>query len=152
MPFDFHNRDRIKNIIEELESLRYRDRKDLEGLLLWEDHGTIGNRIPQGTGQPVETGFCWKGWDRYNWLTADVEIPREWKDKEVVGLFDFGARTGTGNNGDFESLLYLNGMPYQAVDGNHHEVFLEPAVNGYSQELKFRLWSGLSGSGLEKRN
>lgn len=148
MPFDFHNRDRIKNIIEELESLRYRDRKDLEGLLLWEDHGTIGNRIPQGAGQPVETGFCWKGWDRYNWLTADVEIPQEWNDKEVLGLFDFGARTGTGNNGDFESLLYLNGKPYQAVDGNHHEVFLEPAVNGNFQELKFRLWSGLSGGGI----
>lgn len=152
MPFDFHNRDRIKNIIEELEGLRYKDRRDLEGLLFWDDDGSTGNRILQGTGRPVEKGFCWKGWDRYNWLTVTLEISPEWKNKEVLGLFDFGARIGTGNNGDFESLLYLNGKPYQAVDGNHHEVFLEPEVNGYTQELKFRLWSGLSGGGIPEEN
>ena len=75
MPFDFHNRDRIDHLLEEIEELRYKDRRDLSGFCFWEDDGTIGNREPQGEGLPVELGFRWKGWDRYNWLTVTAEIP-----------------------------------------------------------------------------
>ena len=31
--------------------------------------------------------------------------------------------TGGGNNTGFESLLFVNGEQYQAVDANHKEVF-----------------------------
>ena len=31
MPFDFHNRDRIDHLLEEIEELRYKDRRDLSG-------------------------------------------------------------------------------------------------------------------------
>ena len=48
MPFDFHNRDRIDHLLEEIEELRYKDRRDLSGFCFWEDDGTIGNREPQG--------------------------------------------------------------------------------------------------------
>lgn len=150
MPFDFKNRDRIKNLLEEMEELRYRCLHEVGELFWWEDDGTIGNRVPQGEGKSVSVGFRWTGWDRYNWLTARIEIPVELEQEEVVGLFDFGARKGTGNNGDFESLLYLNGKPYQAMDGNHREVFLEPAINGRNLDLKFRVWSGLNGGGRPK--
>ena len=148
MPFDFHNRDRIDHLLEEIEELRYKDRRDLSGFCFWEDDGTIGNREPQGEGLPVELGFRWKGWDRYNWLTVTAEIPDAWKGQDILALFDFGARVGSGNNGDPESLLYINGKTYQAVDGNHHEVFLDVEKEGYTQEMKFRLWSGLSGGGV----
>ncbi len=150
MPFDFKNRDRIEHLLEELQELRYRNLQDVNGFYWWEDDGTIGNREPQGEPRKVSVGFQWKGWDRYNWLTCQVEIPEALMEEEVVGLFDFGAREGTGNNGDFESLLYLNGKPYQAMDGNHREVFLEPKENGRRLDLKFRLWSGLNGGGRPK--
>ena len=152
MPFDFHNRDRIDHLLEEIEELRYKDRRDLSGFCFWEDDGTIGNREPQGEGLPVELGFRWKGWDRYNWLTVTAEIPDAWKGQDILALFDFGARVGSGNNGDPESLLYINGKTYQAVDGNHHEVFLDVEKEGYTQEMKFRLWSGLSGGGVPVEN
>ena len=83
MPFDFHNRDRIDHLLEEIEELRYKDRRDLSGFCFWEDDGTIGNREPQGEGLPVELGFRWKGWDRYNWLTVTAEIPDAWKGQDL---------------------------------------------------------------------
>ena len=36
MPFDFHNRDRIDHLLEEIEELRYKDRRDLSGFCFWE--------------------------------------------------------------------------------------------------------------------
>ena len=42
----------------------------------------------------------------------------------MVGLFNFG-ETGGGYNSGFESLLYVDGHPYQGVDTNHNEVFFQ---------------------------
>jgi alpha-mannosidase len=150
MPFNFHNRDRINNLFEEMKEFRYRELHDIEGFSWYSDDGTIGNREPQGTPSEVKTGFRWKGWDQYNWLCTSLVIPEELKDREIIGLFDFGVPEGTGNNSHFESLLYLNGRPYQGVDGNHKEVFLNVAENGLELELKFRVWTGLSGGGFPK--
>ena len=55
-------------------------------------------------------------------------------------------RTG-GNNSGFESLLYLNGEPYQGVDSNHQEVFLPAELAGTRILVQIRLWSGLNGGG-----
>jgi len=148
MPFDFHNKDRINNLIEELAQLRYLKLQDIKTFLWYQDDGTLGNRNCQGTGEQVTTGFSWKGWDQYNWLCTQIDIPEELKEMEVVGLFDFGVPEGTGNNSHFESLLYLNGNPYQGVDGNHKEVFFDVEKNGVHLDLKFRVWSGLNGGGM----
>lgn len=148
MPFDFHNKGRINNLIEELQELRYRNLHEIPEFQWYTDDGTVGNRQPQGEPTTVNVGFRWKGWDQYNWLCTKVSIPKELKDEEVIGLFDFGVPIGTGNNSHFESLLYLNGKPYQGVDGNHREIFLEVLENGLELDLKFRVWSGLSGGGV----
>lgn len=150
MPFDFHNKDRIGHLIGELEELRYKKTKDIENLFFWEDDKEVGSRKPTGEAVSVGLGFSWSGWDRYNWLTGRANIPKEWEKEEVVGLFDFKVPCGHGNNEDFESLLYVNGKPYQGVDANHKEVFLEPMKNGLSLDLQLRLWSGLSGGGIPR--
>ena len=148
MSFEFHNKGRINNLIEGLEELRYRNLHDIKEFSWYSDDGTIGNRKPQGEAETVEPGFRWKGWDRYNWLCTSITIPKELKDEEVIGIFDFGVPVGTGNNSHFESLLYLNDKPYQGVDGNHKEIFFEVEENGLELDLKFRVWSGLSGGGV----
>lgn len=148
MLFDFHNKGRINHLIEELEELRYRNLHEIHAFEWYEDDGTVGNRQPQGKPTTVGVGFRWKGWDQYNWLCTKISVPEELKDEEVIGLFDFGVPSGTGNNSHFESLLYLNGKPYQGVDGNHKEIFLEVGTNGLELDLKFRVWSGLSGGGV----
>lgn len=151
MPFDFHNKGRINHLIEELQEFRYRNLQEISSFEWYTDDGTIGNRQPQGEPETVSVGFRWKGWDQYNWLCTHISIPKEWENEEVIGLFDFGVPVGTGNNSHFESLLYLNGATYQGVDGNHKEVFLEVKENGFELDLKFRVWSGLSGGGMPKQ-
>ncbi len=148
MPFDFHNRDRMMSRVEELKELRYRGLRELGEFTWHEDAGENGCRTPGAPCEPktVGKGFSWSGYDRYNWLCACVTVPPELAedpDGDVVGLFDFGVPEGTGNNSHFESLLYVNGEPYQGVDGNHKEVFLPAGT----LDLKFRVWSGLCGGG-----
>lgn len=150
MPFDFKNKDRLKNLLEELEGLRYRNMQDITEFLWYEDDGEIGNREPVGTPQKVGPGFSYKGWDKYHWLCTKITIPEELAKEAVIGFFDFGVPIGTGNNSNFESLLYVNGAPYQGVDGNHREVFLDVETYGRELDLTFRIWSGLNGGGRPK--
>ena len=153
MPFDFHNRDRMESWIDELKELRYRCLREIGEFEWHSDAGEIGSRQPGDLESPekVGKGFAWSGWDRYNWLCTRVEVEeelvREAADGDIVGLFDFGVREGTGNNSHFESLLYVNGEPYQGVDGNHKEVFFPIEETGRTLDLKFRVWSGLCGGG-----
>lgn len=83
------------------------------------------------------------GLDRYLWARAQVTLPPAREGCQVVGLFDFG-RTAEGAIEGFESLLYLDGHPYQAVDQNHPEVVLDDFA-GQTVTLTFLLWTGLGG-------
>lgn len=134
--------------LHELSETRYRDSVPLESFSAIEDEiGATGARPPSA--QPtfeLKTGETWKGRDRYIWLSRNVEIPKGWAGKTVLGRFDFG-ETGGGNNDGFESLLYWNGSPYQGVDSNHQEVFLPDEAAGTTGRMDIRLWSGLDGGG-----
>ncbi|PJN89374.1 alpha-mannosidase [Bacillus sp. mrc49] len=136
--------------IQEMAQYRYRDGIEIGQFSTTEDEGAVGAYPPMKKGEStLQLRDQWKGRDRYLWLHADVKLPTEWADRKVVGLFDFG-RTGGGNNSGFESLLFLNGNPYQGVDSNHQEVFFPTADIGNTVQLDFRLWSGLEGGGEPK--
>ncbi|OXM84223.1 alpha-mannosidase [Paenibacillus rigui] len=133
--------------LQELAELRYREARPIADFRSLEDaEGSIGARPPHHpeAAQTMRIGDRWQGKDRYLWLQTEVEVPRGWEGKRVLGRFDFGS-TGGGNNSGFESLLYINGEPYQGVDTNHEEVFLRPDAVGAALQLSFRLWSGLGG-------
>src|SRR5699024_7847345 len=68
----------------------------------------------------------------------------------IVGGFDFGD-TGGGNKSGFESLLFLDGSPYQGVDTNHKEVRFPPEKRGKKGKVDSRLWSGREGGGMPKK-
>lgn len=88
------------------------------------------------------------GRDKYLWLEKEIVLPEEKDGCEVVGRFDFG-ETGGGHNSGFESLLYVNGHPYQGVDSNHKEVFFTGS-EGQKAKLTFLLWTGLEGGGKHR--
>ena len=147
MPFDFKHQERIHNLLEEIGENRYRNLVPIEEFDWYEDDGVVGNRTPKGDSVKVGQGFRSKGYDKYNWLCTKISIPESFGDENVLGIFDFGVPMGTGNNSNFESLLYVNGKPYQGVDGNHKEVFFNIKETGRELELSFRIWSGLNGGG-----
>ena len=72
-------------------------------------------------------------------LEKDLVLPTAKEGCRVVGLFDFG-ETGDGNNSGFESLLYVDGHPYQGVDTNHKEVIFT-GKEGDKAKLAFLLWT-----------
>ncbi|MEK4850721.1 alpha-mannosidase [Paenibacillus sp. FSL H7-0756] len=132
--------------IAELEDLRYRERREMKGLLMKRDTAGSAGAYPDESGEwiPVTLGDRWKGRDEYYWLAANVDIPAQWLGKTVVARFELGT-SGGGNNSGFESLMFLNGSPYQGVDSNHGEVRLPDGLCGTSAALHLRMWSGLGG-------
>lgn len=138
--------------INEIKGYRYRDILPLEAFLCKEDTQTAVNPVLPVNFEGWDTlwaGEVWKGRDLYLWLHKYATLPAEWSGKRIVGLFDFG-NTGAGNNSGFESLLYINGQPYQGVDVNHQEVFFKEEMCGKTLDLTFRLWSGFEGGGIPK--
>ncbi|MCU9811433.1 alpha-mannosidase [Paraclostridium sp. AKS81] len=146
----FYTIDKLRNRIHELDDYRYRDKVELEyfNTKLNGDRDIAPN-IPTEYDGVIKTGETWKGRDLYLWMQKEVDIPSNWENKTVVGIFDFG-ETGAGNNSGFESLFYLNDKPYQGVDSNHKEVFLPKDINETRVELIFRLWTGLEGGGIPR--
>lgn len=146
----FLTQNKLEARTNELQNYRYRDVQSLERFYCKEDvEGVVNPAVPSvfGGWEELKVGDTWKGRDLYLWLHKDVVIPAEWCGKSVIGLFDYG-NTGAGNNSGFESLLYVDGKPYQGVDSNHKEVFFEESMIGKSVSLTFRLWSGLEGGGV----
>ena len=144
----FWTEEKLAARITELESFRYRETYLLEDWLALEDKEGANGIYPPGLagGKTMQLGEHWTGRDVYLWLHKSVEVPAEWQGRRIAGRFDFG-RTGGGNNSGFESLLFVDGRPYQGVDSNHQEVILEPSAAGRTLDLTFRLWSGLEGGG-----
>lgn len=136
--------------LQELSEFRYRESQRIAVFESLEDpEGITGQRPSLPLSQNKEAGTMrigdrWEGSDRYLWLAANVDVPAGWAGRKVLGRFDFG-KTGGGNNSGFESLLYINGEPYQGVDSNHKEVFLQENAAGTKLQLCFRLWSGMGG-------
>jgi len=85
------------------------------------------------------------GRDKYLWLEKTVTVPKSIEGCDIVGLFNFGKGVG-GNNSGFESLLYVDGHPYQGVDTKHQEVLFDQP-EGTELRLTFLLWTGLEGDG-----
>lgn len=141
---------KLESRINELKEYRYQNVIQLKDFVVKEDtQGVINPIVPvefHGW-HTLSVGEHWSGRDKYLWLHKEIEIPISWKSKKVLGIFDYG-NTGAGNNSGFESMLYLNGEPYQGVDMNHKEVFFDNSLCGSTVNLTFRLWSGLEGGGI----
>lgn len=146
----FWTEEKLALRLEELETYRYREILPLNEWSVADDKDGNNGVYPAviADDKKLHQGDDWTGSDVYLWLQRKVLVPAAWQGKRVVGLFDFG-RTGGGNASGFESLLFLDGKPYQGVDSNHQEVFLEADAAGRELDFTFRLWSGLNGDGQQ---
>ncbi|MDR6551052.1 alpha-mannosidase [Paenibacillus qinlingensis] len=140
--------EKLDKRIAELSEYRYRDAIAIRSLQCASDEeGNIGERPPTAFEQEaLQLGDSWEGNDTYLWLRTEIKAPEAWQGRKIVGRFDFGT-SGPNHISGFESLLYVNGVPYQGVDTNHQEVLLPQACAMQTHTLAFRLWSGLKGYG-----
>lgn len=132
----------------EIGKYRYCKVLELEELELAEDEEGANGVYPEAVSfhGKIKRNEHWSGRDRYVWLRAVVTLPVSKAGFKIAGRFDFG-KSGSFNNSGFESLLFVNGTPYQGVDTNHREVIFGGELSGQTVELVFRLWSGLEGGG-----
>lgn len=148
----FFTVEKFERRVEELEGRRYFGRQCIAPFVsmagdLPEDEVYRG--LPEKIeGPPFGMDDFFTGRDRYLWLEKTVRLPEAREGCRPVGLFDFG-ETGSGHNSGFESLLYVDGHPYQGVDTNHREVFFQ-GREGEVVNLKFLLWTGLEGGGKHR--
>ncbi len=141
--------------VEELNCFRFCEMQSVAQFTALEDNESedaVHTKIPEelySSQNKFELNDTFVGRDRYLWLYKDVALPPCRDGFDVVGLFDFG-KTGEGTNKGFESLLYVNGHPYQGVDTYHPEtVFNE--YGGKTVRLTFMLWTGLEGGGIPQQ-
>ena len=145
----FFNEEKFRQRAAELEGRRWAQKSSVEWFYTKE--GGLGadevyTSCPEAfEGEKIRLGEEFVGRDRYIWLQREVAIPALKPGCKVMGYFNFG-RTGGGGNSGFESLLYINGHPYQGVDTNHREVVLTPFA-GQTVLMTFLVWSGLEGGG-----
>ena len=114
----FFTKDKLMRRVNELGARRYFDNQcvapfaSMEGQLSVDAHYT--QAPAEVCGDPFNIGDLFIGRDRYLWLEKTVHIPEQKDGCEVVGLFNFGD-TGSGGAHGFESLLYVDGKPFQGV-------------------------------------
>lgn len=148
----FLTTDKLERRMRELENFRFVGMQTIAPMAAME--GELGvdevyHGLPEKVeGSTIRIGDEFVGRDRYLWTQKTVTLPQHRDGCQVYGLFDFG-KTDGGNNGGFESLLYVDGHPYQGVDTNHTDVHLEDFA-GKTVELTFLLWTGLEGGGPKR--
>ncbi|MHC5227972.1 alpha-mannosidase [Enterococcus sp. LJL99] len=131
--------------IVELDEYRYTPLVEMNDWRMEEDVSKEEVYPPEKWSNMLRIGETWRGRDRYLWINHEIELPVK---ENLWFKFDFG-RTGGGYNSGFESLLFLDGKPYQGVDSNHTEVFIDPSYYGKHVSVSLKLWSGLEGGGQE---
>ena len=138
--------------MHELEDFRFVDLTCIAPMTAME--GGLGvDEVYHGMPEKIEGGEIrigdeFVGRDRYLWAQKTVTLPEHMDGREVYGVFDFG-KTGGGHNSGFESLLYVDGHPFQGVDTNHNDVNFE-SLAGKTVTLTFMLWTGLEGGGPKR--
>lgn len=141
----FHTTEKIGARIAALADFRYRHTSPITGWQVQEDLSKQQKYPPTSwvDSRPFKIGDTWTGRDYYLWIQTQLTIAPE--DDRIL-LLDFG-------NADegFESLLFINGVPYQGVDSNHREVKVSPVYRGKPLTLSLKLWSGLEGGGPKRQ-
>ena len=143
----FFTREKLWARTRELGQRRYAPALDLFPLAIARK-GDTGNDLQidypgKIEGSALHRDEYFIGWNAYAQIQKTLVLPARKSGFTLWGMFDFG-RTGGGYNSGFESLLFVNGERYQAVDTNHKDVPLD-AFAGAEVELTFLLWTGLNG-------
>jgi len=90
----------------------------------------------------IQPNSYWGNWQTNFLFFTTFKTPTEWESKQPVALF-----LPLGVAGDFshpETLAYIDGKPYAAVDRHHQEIILKPEWLDYqSHTLLLHGWTGL---------
>ncbi|MBQ7049521.1 MAG: alpha-mannosidase, partial [Firmicutes bacterium] len=84
----------------------------------------------------------WGGYDRVAWFRSEVNIPEDLRGRKLALRLVPGPRDGGGSTA--EGLLYINGIPMQAIDIWHEEALLDETLCKQEKfSVALKVWSGV---------
>lgn len=97
--------------------------------------------------QAFEINDTFAGRDCYYWVRFTVPVmPLAEKEQYIINI-DILRNNDNGQSIP-EGLVFANGTPIQAVDGNHRDIMLDQHYSGQQVEIAICFWTGLDGSHL----
>lgn len=119
--------DQIRNRLREIQQTIYSQRQPITGIeCCVTGPGRGPERMPQSGWKPFTVYSRWGGFDQTTWFRMKVTVPVSMKGYRVVALVRPGG----------ESLAYVDGNPFQGLDGNRDELYLtEKAKGGETFEI-----------------
>lgn len=145
-----YNSQKIQQQLHYLQEHVYANLQPIAPLWLWQDNREDRKVVPNDVAwESVSLNDTWQGRDSYYWLKFSVSIPELKHGQKFILRLDLG-RTGGGNNSGFESLMFVNGKPFQAIDSNHKDALFDESFKKQKLEVKIMLWSGLEGGGPQQ--
>jgi len=136
--------DKISQRLELLDRYIYRQEIDLPEIRFHD--GQIENgadlALDDSRWQRIEPGFVWGKPNDYAWFRMPLTLPEAFAGQRVAVVLELG---GLGQGGfAAECLAFLDGLPVQGVDRNHHELLLaESAQGGESWLLAIEAFAGV---------
>jgi alpha-mannosidase len=142
----FFTIDKLSKETNELAHFRYINKNIIKHFYCYEDEESLKYPPISTNWDECSLGNYWRGRDKYLWVKVPFSYTLSNEENEIILFADFGNTDGWHNSG-FESLCFVQGVPFQGVDQNHKEVILPKDLNGKQIEVYFKLWSGLEGGG-----
>lgn len=143
---------KIKQRIDLIRPLVYRRKQPIEPLNWMALDGPLANApvgrdVDDSLWPVIFPGTNWGNWRQDFVLRSGFRIPDSWPVEVPVVL-----QLPLGEAGDFshpEALVYVDGLPYAAVDRHHPEVLLpDEWRDGKSHQLALHGWTGLGSPDL----
>ncbi len=104
--------------------------------------GAQGVDFDDADWQPFDVPGDWGGFDVDAWFRARIEIPESLRGKKLALHFLVGPRDGGGSTA--ETMLYVNGMPLQAIDYWHEDAVLPEELSSLAVlQIALKAWSGV---------
>ena len=141
----FFTAEKLEARVKLLETRRFLDMEPITPMVSMEGGNgpdeAYGGAPPPIAGPEINAGDVFAGRDRYLWLSKKLRLPPAREGCDVAGLFDFGYSDDCYMVG-FESMLYVDGEPYQGV-GTYHKDVVFTGLEGKEADLAFLLWTGI---------
>lgn len=147
--------DKLLRRLMEVSGYRYLNRQPIEPLFYVVDETKKWKYVPDLSEEWKEypREKLYEGRDHHVWLKSRLTIPHLEKKERAVVLLDF-TKFISGRIRElegFEAMAFINGKPYQGMDQNHKELFLDSKYSDQKIDLAFMLWTGLEAGGIQQK-
>lgn len=139
---------KIQQQINQVHDFWFNQLTDDYAIDIYHDERPTHITIPaDGRWEAFEVDDIFSGRDNYFWIRFAVPVPKLISGQRY--MINVGVLRNNDNGTSIpEGLVFVNGTPTQAVDGNHRNIFLDNDFSDQTVQIAICFWTGLEGSEL----